>query len=120
MLYAEFGLEGIVSTRGDVYSYGILLLETFTRKKPTDAMFVGEMRLRKWVTDSLSNEDIGRVIDANLLRDESGREYDIKDCLSSILLLALNCSVDSPEERKTIKEVLVALNKIKTKFFKDI
>ncbi|KAK2642484.1 hypothetical protein Ddye_024247 [Dipteronia dyeriana] len=35
----EYGLEGIVSARGDVYSFGILMMESFTRKKPTDNMF---------------------------------------------------------------------------------
>ena len=29
----EYRLEGIVSTKGDVYSYGIILMKTFVRKK---------------------------------------------------------------------------------------
>ncbi|PQM42303.1 LRR receptor-like serine/threonine-protein kinase EFR [Prunus yedoensis var. nudiflora] len=32
----EYGMEGIVSRRGDVYSFGIVVMETFTRRKPTD------------------------------------------------------------------------------------
>ncbi|EYU43345.1 hypothetical protein MIMGU_mgv1a021933mg, partial [Erythranthe guttata] len=36
----EYGVEGLVSTRCDVYSYGVMVLETFTRKRPSDEMFV--------------------------------------------------------------------------------
>ncbi|KAL8482279.1 hypothetical protein ACS0TY_028441 [Phlomoides rotata] len=49
----EYGSEGKVSTKGDVYSYGIMLLEMFTRKKPTDNMFDGETRLTEWVSEAL-------------------------------------------------------------------
>ncbi|KAK9229859.1 hypothetical protein WN944_022825 [Citrus x changshan-huyou] len=43
----EYGSEGRVSTNGDVYSFGIMLMEIFTRKKPTDEIFSGEMTLKR-------------------------------------------------------------------------
>ncbi|PQP95639.1 cinnamoyl-CoA reductase 1-like [Prunus yedoensis var. nudiflora] len=46
----EFGMEGIISTRGDVYSFGIVLMETFTRRKPTDEMFVAERNLKQLIS----------------------------------------------------------------------
>ncbi|KAF7850212.1 LOW QUALITY PROTEIN: hypothetical protein BT93_L5733 [Corymbia citriodora subsp. variegata] len=52
----EYGLEGKVSTKGDVYSFGILLLEVITRKKPTDEMFNADMRLRQWVGAAIPNK----------------------------------------------------------------
>ncbi|KAM7519089.1 hypothetical protein LguiB_018051 [Lonicera macranthoides] len=59
-------LEGIVSTKGDVYSYGVLLMETLTRKKPTDEMFSDEMTMRSWVYEA-SFCSIVQVVDANLI-----------------------------------------------------
>lgn len=42
MKNAEYGRDRIVSMRGDVYSYGIVLMETLTGKKLTDNMFDGD------------------------------------------------------------------------------
>uniref|UniRef100_M1BZN6 Protein kinase domain-containing protein n=2 Tax=Solanum tuberosum TaxID=4113 RepID=M1BZN6_SOLTU len=61
----EYGSEGLVSTMGDVYSYGIMLMETFTRKKPMDDLFVGELSLKRWVFESLPDR-VMDVVDANL------------------------------------------------------
>ncbi|KAL8508543.1 hypothetical protein ACS0TY_018968 [Phlomoides rotata] len=44
----EYGLEGLVSTRCDVYSYGVMLMESFTRKRPNDDMFGGDLSLTSW------------------------------------------------------------------------
>ncbi|KAG6692179.1 hypothetical protein I3842_10G100500 [Carya illinoinensis] len=110
----EYGLEGVVSTRGDVYSYGILLMETFTRKKPTDDMFIGEMTLKHWVDESLLTSILD-IVDANLLRNEK-EHATMEDCISSIMRLALDCCAESPAQRIDIKNVSATLNKLKSKF----
>ncbi|XP_025664930.2 putative receptor-like protein kinase At3g47110 [Arachis hypogaea] len=107
----EYGLEGRVSRQGDVYSYGILLMETFTQKKPTDEMFVGEFSIKEWVKMSCPDSLLD-IIDAKLLVEEG--ETDTKqDCLLSIMTLALNCSAESPVERTRMKDAMNALKKIK-------
>lgn len=116
---AEYGREGKVSRKGDVYSYGIMLMETFTRKKPTDEIFIGEMSLRSWVSESLC-VTVVEVVDTNLLRREDEHFSEKEQCISSILSLAMECTGESPETRINIKEVVTRLLKIRVTLLANI
>ncbi|GFY93169.1 leucine-rich repeat protein kinase family protein [Actinidia rufa] len=66
----EYGMGNEVSTFGDVYSYGILLLELFTGKRPTDDMFIDGLDLHKLAKLALP-ERVVEIVDQNLLEEGS-------------------------------------------------
>ncbi|KAH7576075.1 hypothetical protein JRO89_XS02G0287000 [Xanthoceras sorbifolium] len=111
----EYGREGRVSVEGDVYSYGIMLMETFTKKKPTDEVFTEEMSLRHWVGDSF-NRSIIEVVDNNLLTMEDAYFLMREQCLSSIVSLAMDCTRDLPHDRINIRNVVSRFIQIKATF----
>ena len=75
-------MGGKPSKQGDVYSYGILLLEMFTGRRPTDNMFKDDLNLHNFVKMALP-ERLVQIVDSSLLqRDveettkrEDGRRY---------------------------------------------
>ncbi|XP_030458800.2 receptor kinase-like protein Xa21 [Syzygium oleosum] len=110
----EYGSEGKVSTKGDVYSFGILLLEVITRKKPTDEMFNADMSLRRWVGAAIPDRVLD-IVDSELLstKHEDLTLPEFKRIVLSILELGLECLKDLPEERMDMQTVIIKLNKIK-------
>lgn len=95
-----------MSRKGDVYSYGILLLEILTGKSPTDVMFEGELNLRKWVHDAYpSPSTLISILDKNL-------NHDAISCLDWVVKIALECSAPSPNERISMQDVVPRLKKI--------
>ncbi|XP_057971000.1 probable LRR receptor-like serine/threonine-protein kinase At3g47570 [Malania oleifera] len=107
----EYGFGGNVSTKGDVYSYGIILLEMFTGKKPIEGMFSGEMTLQKWVGAAVQ-EQVVEILDDGLR--ECCKEGVVSDSLSSILKIGLSCASEAPEDRPDMKDVSAMIKRAMT------
>ena len=130
---AEYGMGNDVSICGDVYSYGILLLEMFIGKRPTDSIFLNNLNLRDFVKANLP-EQIIDIIDPNLpwerqegeIRMNDTRNEDqngslqIQECLILILEIGLACSTEVPRERMDITDALGELQLIRQNLLEPV
>ncbi|XP_027185104.1 probable LRR receptor-like serine/threonine-protein kinase At3g47570 [Coffea eugenioides] len=114
-LAPEYGLEGLVSAKCDIYSFGIMMMEVFTRTNPNSEMFGEKLSLKSWVANSIP-DGLANVIDANLLKESDEYFVEKLSCIASIMKVALGCTMESPRERSSIQDVLVALKKIKLQY----
>ncbi|PHT82854.1 hypothetical protein T459_11297 [Capsicum annuum] len=106
----EYGLNGLVSTKCDVYSYGIMFLETFTRRKPYE--FEGDLSLKHWVSYSLP-EEVMDVVDVNFVTPIGNLLQKELDVVASIMKVALDCCAECPAKRTNMKDIVAMLQKVK-------
>jgi serine/threonine protein kinase len=91
----------------DVYSYGVVLLEMITRKRPTSAEFVDGASLRSWV-QSKAHDKRSEAIDPALMdeaKEEEGKEQEVYH----VLAIALACAREAPRDRPPMMDVLDSL-----------
>ena len=116
----ECATGGAVSSAGDVYSFGIVLLEVFLRRRPTDDMFNGEMNITKFVEMNFPDM-IPQIIDPQLLEEQQDLSQETSfamkekslECLLSVLNIGLLCTKTSPNERICMQEVAARLHETK-------
>ncbi|CAL5322673.1 unnamed protein product [Camellia sinensis] len=122
----ESGMGSEVSTYGDIYSFGILVLEMFTGKRPTDEMFKDGLSLHSFVKGALP-WSVSEVVDLEAKEEDEEEEKSkensknksfisgekIVECLSMILEIGVNCSLELPRERMDINDVLAKLHFIR-------
>ncbi|XP_008368011.2 probable LRR receptor-like serine/threonine-protein kinase At3g47570 [Malus domestica] len=126
----EYGVGHEVWRQGDVYSYGVLLLEMFTGKRPTDNMFQGTSNLRNFVKAAMPK--VVEIVDPLLVLEsfegdmsvnnrldqdrQTNRNKIEESCLVSILEIGVACSAQLPRERMDISDVVAELCRIRNKF----
>ncbi|KAL7611576.1 hypothetical protein Lser_V15G08896 [Lactuca serriola] len=117
----EYGVASEMTSSGDVYSFGILLLEVMTGKRPTDNIFREGLSLHKFAQMALPNH-VTDVIDDNLLnflqedaiatQHTIAKAKQIEECLALTVKIGVSCSVDSSRHRMNIQNAVRELQHI--------
>ncbi|KAL7246591.1 hypothetical protein ACSBR2_001651 [Camellia fascicularis] len=110
----EYATGNRASPLADVYSYGILLLEMLTGKKPTDNVFTDGLSLHSFVESALPDQ-VMEIVDPRILSEDEPISW-LKDNLVSVLRIGIACSMESPRDRMQIQYVVNELCKIKNAY----
>ncbi|XP_028115705.1 receptor kinase-like protein Xa21 [Camellia sinensis] len=102
----EYGLGSEISTYGDAYSYGILLLEMITGKRPIENMFEEGHNLHNFARTTLPDR-VMEIADPVLLDNEEketrattiqvNNRCKIVECSISMVNIGVACSTESPQ-----------------------
>ncbi|KAK1418688.1 hypothetical protein QVD17_27834 [Tagetes erecta] len=120
--FAEYGVGNEMTKEGDIYSFGILLLEMLTGRRPTDSIFKEGLNLHGYVKMVLPDR-LMEIIEPVLLfthmepangynKDEARWLKRLEDGMSSLARIGLACSMESPRERMNMSNVIHELHHI--------
>ncbi|GJT87386.1 leucine-rich repeat protein [Tanacetum coccineum] len=93
----EYGIGSEMTNNGDVYSFGILLLEVMTGKRPTADMFNDGLSLHKFAYMALPDHVIDVIDgDAIVLQSTEANAKKVEECLVATIKIGVSCSWNSP------------------------
>lgn len=107
----EYGMGRRASSQGDVYSFGVLLLEIVTRKRPTDMFCYENSSLHEWVKGQYPHK-IEPIIKETLVNyplvTNNATSCNVKmlhDMVLELIELGLICTQSNPSTRPTMLDV---------------
>ncbi|KAL0306171.1 UNVERIFIED_CONTAM: Receptor-like protein kinase BRI1-like 3 [Sesamum radiatum] len=104
------------TTKGDVYSYGVVLLELLSGKKPIDTLEFGDdNNLVGWAKQLHKDKKSHEILDPELITSLSGDAE-----LYHYLKIAFECLDDKPYRRPTMIQVMAKFKELQTDSESDI
>ncbi|CAI8599936.1 unnamed protein product [Vicia faba] len=104
-LAPEYAYSPRATTKCDVYSFGVILMELLTGRKPIESEFGENRNIVFWVSNKVEGKEGARpseVFDPKL-------SCSFKDDMVKVLRIAIRCSYKAPASRPTMKEVVQLL-----------
>ncbi|MED6130850.1 Receptor protein-tyrosine kinase cepr1 [Stylosanthes scabra] len=101
----EYAYSPRATTKCDVYSFGVILMELLTGRKPVEAEFGENRNIVFWVSNKVEGKEGARpseVFDRRLSNS-------FIDDMIKVLRIAIRCTYKAPSSRPTMKEVVELL-----------
>jgi len=109
----EYTRTLVATPKGDIYSFGVVLLELVTGERPTHVSNAPENfkgSLVEWITYLSNNSILQDGVDKSLIGKDNDKE------LLQFLKVACTCVLSAPKERPTMFEVYQLLRAIGEKY----
>ena len=119
--FTEYGMGCKVSTVGDVYGFGVLLLEMLRARGQTDALCGNTLSLHKYV-DLAFPERIAEIVDPHMPceEDQASASLRMQNYIIPLVSIGLMCTMDSPQDRPGMHDVCARVVAVKEAFVETL
>ncbi|XP_045823508.1 receptor-like protein kinase HSL1 [Trifolium pratense] len=100
----EYAYTLRVNEKSDIYSFGVVILELVTGRRPVDPEF-GEKDLVKWVCTTLDQKGVDHVLDSRL-------DSCFKEEICKVFNIGLMCTSPLPINRPSMRRVVKMLQEV--------
>ncbi|CAI9770599.1 unnamed protein product [Fraxinus pennsylvanica] len=104
----EYGYSLKVDEKSDIYSYGVVLMELVTGRRPLDPEFGESVDIVGWMCRKMHDKSLEAALDPTV-----GNTKHVQEEMLLVLRIAILCTAKLPKDRPSMRDVLTMLGEAK-------